>query len=118
MKYYDIHGRLLPELFNASGSFNAVGTTELQAAPGAGLHLYVTDLVVSAVTAGSSLSIREDVTGATLSGTYLTRELPHAASVSYLHFTTPIKLGENVNIGTELRVATDVSAVISGYITE
>ena len=112
----DLDGRLLTNdghPFAWTGSANTAGaeTAELQAAPGASLSLYLTDVVISS-DAVQVVRIVEE-TGV---DTELVPEIYLLASTSIvLHFRTPIRVTANKNIGYITDNAENTTILINGY---
>lgn len=115
----DLNRRLLvttthPNHFNATDNESTAQTnTALKAAPGEGLHLYVTDIVVSA-DAAQTIKFVEDTGGTPVD---VVEVLYLAADSSVvIPFATPLRLSENVDFGYTSTAAVAHSVTVNGYI--
>ena len=115
----DIYGRQLvetshPNFFDATDNQSSAQTdTELEATPGAGLSLYVTDLVISNGATAGSIKIVEDTASAVDRIESMYFGINGGAAI---HFKTPIKLTANKNLGYTSVSVTTHSVTVSGYI--
>ncbi len=116
----DLYGRLLvegehPNFWRATAAYAAAQTkTEVKAAPGSGLSLYITDIVISnGATAGTIKLIEDTASAATdvLSTLFLAINGP-----CVMQFATPLKLTANKNLGITSVTVTTHSITVSGYI--
>ncbi|MCJ7805917.1 hypothetical protein MUP46_04730 [Patescibacteria group bacterium] len=114
----DLYGRqcvetVHPNFWSATANYAAAQTAvEIKAAPGAGLSLYITDVVCSNGATAGNMKFGED-----------TASLVDKIEVMYfavnggaaLHFRTPIKLTANKNFGLTSVTCTTHSVTICGY---
>lgn len=114
----DLYGRLLvdtshPCFWSAIHDFTEAQTAhEIKATPGAGLSLYLTDIVISnGATAGNVVLLEDTAAAANKTGTMYFAINGGAA----LHLKTPIKLTANKNLGITSVTCTTHSVTISGY---
>lgn len=114
----DLNGRVLvntahPNSWNNTDNQSSAQTnTALESAPGAGLSLYVTDVIFSA-DAAQTIKLVEDTAGTpvdVLEVVYLA-----ADSSVCMHFTTPIKLTANKDLGYTSSAGVAHSVLVSGY---
>lgn len=114
----DLDGRLLvndahPYSFNATTNGSTATTTVLQAAAGSGLHIYITDILLSAGGA-QDFKIQEDTAGTPVD---IVELIYLAANSTWSHtFKTPLRVSDNVNIGVVTGQAQAYSCTVSGYI--
>ena len=116
----DVYGRQFvstdhPYYFRASEN-NATAQTnnEIVAAPGAGLSLYVTDIVVSNGATAGSIKIVEDTAGTPVVIVNETYMAINGGAV--MQFKTPLKLTANKNLGYTSTTVTTHTITVSGYI--
>lgn len=115
----DVYGRQLvetahPNLWKANDNQSTAQTnTSLEAAPGAGLSLYVTDIHMSTDTA-MNIKLVEDTAGtpADVAGPFYFAANGGMTS----NLRTPIKLTANKNLGYTSSAAGNHTLTISGYI--
>lgn len=114
----DTYGRQLvdtshPNFWSVSANYAVAQTnTELKAAPGAGLSLYITDVVCSnGATAGNMKFV--EATGAAVDKIEVMYFAINGGAA--LHFVTPIKLTANVNLGITSVTSTTHSVTVNGY---
>jgi hypothetical protein len=103
----------LDMIFDAKDSKAAAQTdTALQAAPGAGNYLIVTDIIISANGTANAIKLVEN-TASSSDRTPLFYILPD--TTWHIALKTPIKLTENVNLGYSSTVADKHTVQVSGY---
>jgi len=114
----DLYGRqcvetVHPNFWSVSANYSSAQTAvEVVAAPGAGLSLYITDVVCSNGAVAGNMKFGED-----------TASLVDKIEVMYfainggaaLHFRTPIKLTANKNFGLTSVTCTTHSVTVNGY---
>ena len=114
----DIYGRqcvetVHPNFWSVAANYSEAQTAvEVKAAPGAGLSLYITDVICSNGATAGNMKFGED-----------TAALADKIEVMYfainggaaLHFRTPIKLTANKNFGLTSVTCTTHSVTICGY---
>jgi hypothetical protein len=116
----DVYGRLLvetehPNFWTATADYSSAQTnTELKATPGAGLSLYVTDIIISNGAVAGSVKIVES-TGASPVDK-VSRIWLAINSTVVLRFVTPIKLTANKNAGVTSVTVTYHTVTMNGYI--
>ncbi|MHA2063734.1 MAG: hypothetical protein ACXABY_05045 [Candidatus Thorarchaeota archaeon] len=116
----DVYGRQLvttshPNLWDATEN-NATAQTnnQLKAAPGAGLSLYITDIIISNGATAGSVKIVEDTAGTPVDRI---EEMYFAANGGISkRFETPIKITANTDVGFTSTTVTTHSVTLSGYI--
>jgi len=114
----DLDGRLLtnashPYLFSATSNLSTAATTILIAAAGAGLSYYITDVMISSLTAQTT-KITEDTAGTPVDKIEI---IYTGANGNFSHhFATPIRCTANVNLGYITTAAVATSVTVSGYI--
>lgn len=115
----DVYGRQCvetshPNLWSATANYAAAQTdTELKATPGAGLSLYITDIIISNGPVAGNVKLVED----TASAVDILEVMYFAANGgAVLSLKTPIKLTANKNLGVTSVSSTDHSVTVSGYI--
>lgn len=96
----------------SENSASAETNNELKAAPGAGLSLYITDIVIS-TDAAISAQLVEDTGGtpATVAGPYYFA----ANGGAGLHFVTPIQITANKNLGYTTVGASHCTVEVHGF---
>lgn len=103
-----------PRLWTATADYSSAQTnTEIQAAPGASLSLYITDVVVSNGAVAGTVKFVESTAASPatkISPLYLAINGGAA-----LHFKTPIKLTANKNFGITSVTSTTHSVTINGF---
>lgn len=116
----DVYGRQYvstdhPYFFRASENNSTAQTNnELVAAPGAGLSLYITDIVVSNGATAGSIRLVEDTAGTPV---IIMNELYMAVNGgAVMQFKTPLKLTANKNLGYTSTSVTTHTITVSGYI--
>lgn len=98
---------------SATANYSAVTTNaELVAAPGAGVSIYLTDLLVSNGATAGYVTIVENTASATVKVQRLNMAANGGASIQ---FSTPIKLSTNVNLGVTSSTADDFSVTASFF---
>lgn len=102
-----------PNLWSNNTNWGAAQTdTQIQAAPGANLSLYITDVVMSAEGACNILLVRNTAASATIWGPFY-----FAANGGLVkHFATPIRLPANENLGVTSSAAVNHTVSVQGYI--
>lgn len=86
--------------------------TVLQAAPGAGLSLYITDIIISNGSTAGTVEIVEN----TASSTTILETMNFAVNGgAVINLQTPIKVTENDNLGYTSVTVTDHSITVCGY---
>jgi hypothetical protein len=113
----DMIGRLLvsqthPNLWSGTANTSSAETAEVVAAPGAGLSLYVTEIMVSALTA-QTIKIVEDAGGTPVDIVEI-MYLPANGTVT-MSLSTPIRVTANTNLGYTTTAAVATSIFFSGY---
>jgi len=114
----DMYGRQLvdtshPFAWSATDANAAAeGPTELKAAPGANLALYITDIIVSNGAVAGSIIFLHTTAGAT---TIIQPLYFGINSGSHMALKTPIKLPTNVNFGYTSTTMTTHSITVLGY---
>ena len=97
----------------ATANYAAVQTnTELIAAPGAGVSIYLTDLIVSNGATAGYITIVEDTTSAVVKIKRLNLAANGGASIQ---LATPIKFTANKNLGITSSTADDFSVTASYF---
>lgn len=116
----DLYGRqcvntVHPNFWSATATYAGAQTaTEIKAAPGAGLSLYITDVIVSNGATAGNIKFLED-TGTP--GADKIEIMYFAANGgAVIHFRTPIKLTANKNFGITSITCTTHSVTVNGYI--
>ncbi len=115
---FDLEGRQLVRTFH-SNFWSAVGdayataqtNASLKAAPGAGLSLYITDVIMSNGATAGTMKLIDGSGGATKVGTMYFAITGGAA----LHFQTPIKLTANTALCLTSVTVTTHSVVVNGF---
>ena len=97
----------------ATGNYSSVQTnTELVAAPGAGVSIYLTDLLISNGATAGYITIVEDTTSAVVKIPRLNLAANGGASIQ---FATPIKFTAAKNLGITSSTADDFSVTASYF---
>jgi len=101
-----------PNLWSNNNNYGAAQTdTQIQAAPGAGLSLYITDILMSAEGACNILLVRATAGSTTIYGPFY-----FAANGGLSkHFATPIRLPVNENLGVTSSAAVNHTVSVQGY---
>jgi hypothetical protein len=87
-----------PNLWVATGTYAAAQTdVELKAAPGAGLSLYVTDVIFSNSDVAGNMLLEVDTASAKT--VVVTKKYMPTTSTVSMHFNTPIRCAANKNLG-------------------
>lgn len=104
-----------PNLFSATDNQSTAQTnTQLQAAPGANLSLYITDIVISNGATAGNVKIVEDTSGTPVDIVEIMYFAANGGAA--LHFTTPIRVTANTNVGYTSATVTTHSITMNGYI--
>lgn len=116
----DVYGRQFvetthPNLFSATDNQSSAQTnTQLKAAPGAGLSLYITDIVVSNGATAGNVKFVEDTAGTPVDRLEIMYFAANGGAS--LSFKTPIKITADKNFGYTSATVTTHSITISGFI--
>jgi hypothetical protein len=121
----DGNGQLLVNPFNVGGGWkvwhniaaaDAVHTNvELKAAPGAGLSLYITDVIISnSSTAAMTFALDEDGGGASAAPVMGSIYVPVSSNV-HLRFATAVKLTANLSLEFTNTGQSNASLTICGF---
>ena len=98
---------------SATANYAAVTTNaELVAAPGAGVSIYLTDLLVSNGATAGYITISENTASPTVKVQRLNLAASGGASIQ---FSTPIKLTANTNLGVTSSSSDDFSVTVSYF---
>lgn len=114
----DLYGRqcvetVHPNFWSAAANYAAAQTSvEVKAAPGAGLSLYITDVVCSNGATAGNMKFGEDTAGLVDKIEVMYFAVNGGAA---LHFRTPIKLTANKNFGLTSVSCTTHSVTVCGY---
>lgn len=116
----DVYGRQFvsthhPNLWDAADNQATAQTNKaIKAAPGAGLSLYITDVIVSNGATAGNIKFVEDTAGTPVD---LIEVMYLAANGGApLHFNTPIKVTANKDFGYTSTTVTTHSVTVCGYI--
>ena len=115
----DVYGRQFvetahPNLWSATANYGSAQTnTAIKAAPGAGLSLFITDIVVSTDTAGS-VKFLEDTASAKTDKVELMYFAANGGIA--MPFKTPVKLTANKDFGITSTIAGNHSVTVNGFI--
>ena len=115
----DVYGRqcvetVHPNLWSATANYGEAQTaTELKATPGAGLSLYITDIIISNGPVAGNVKLVEDTASAVDKLEVMYFAINGGASLT---LKTPIKLTANKNLGVTSVTSTNHSVTVSGYI--
>ena len=97
----------------ATANYAAVQTNaQLVAAPGAGISIYLTDLIISNGATAGYITIVEDTTSAVVKIQRLNLAANGGASIQ---LATPIKFTANKNLGVTSSTADDFSVTVSYF---
>jgi hypothetical protein len=114
----DLNRRVLvntrhPRGFSANENHTTAQTNnELQAAPGAGLHIYITDVTINADTAGNLKLVSNTASPTDRYGPWY-----YAANGGLTkEFLTPIRLPDNQNLGFTSVASGNHTVSVQGYI--
>jgi len=101
-----------PNLWSNNNNYAAAQTdTQIQAAPGAGLSLYITDVAMSTDEACNIKLVRATAGSTTIWGPFY-----FAANGGLIkHFSTPIRLPANENLGVTSSAAVNHTISVQGY---
>jgi hypothetical protein len=101
-----------PNLWSNNNNWGAAQTdTQIQAAPGASLSLYITDIEMSAEGACNITLVRNTAASVDIFGPFY-----FAANGGLTeHFTTPIRLPANENLGVTSSAAVNHTVSVQGY---
>ena len=102
-----------PEDNEGAGRKAAETNTALLSAPGSGLHLYITDIVVTALTA-QTIKFVEDTGGTPVDVVEIL--YVGANGLHQINFNQPLRLSENVDFGFTSTATVATSVTVSGYI--
>jgi hypothetical protein len=111
----DVYGRQAvvthhPNFWRADGKWGAAQTdTSVKGAPGAGLSLYITDIVMSTDTAGS-MTMQDEDNAIVVPLMYFA-----ANGGAAMHFRTPLKVLSNKALEIDTVIAGNHSVLVSGY---
>ena len=112
----DVYGRqyvepVHPNRWSVNGNYSAAQTdTSLKAQPGAGLRLYITDVVAS-VAGACNITLQDEDNTVVVPTMYFA-----ANGGAALHFTTPIPMGANKALEIDSSAAVNHSILVNGYI--
>ena len=116
----DVYGRQFveishPNLWKATDNQSTAQTnTQLKAAPGAGLSLYITDLIVSNGATAGNIKFVEDTAGTPVD---VIEVIYLAANGGFVtNFKTPLKITANKDFGYTSATVTTHSVTVLGYI--
>ena len=116
----DVYGRQFvetthPNLWSAVDNQSTAQTnTALKAAPGVGLSLYITDVIVSNGATAGNIKFVEDTAGASADKIEIMYFAANGGAV--INFKTPIKITANKDFGYTSVAVTTHSITISGFI--
>lgn len=104
---------IISNLFDATDNQSSAQTdTALVSAPGAGLSLFITDLIISNGATAGSVKIVEN----TASSTDVIELMYFAINGGMTkHFDPPLQISENVDVGYTSATVTTHSVFISGF---
>lgn len=103
-----------PNLWSASENHSSAQTNnELKAAPGAGLSLYVTDVIISNGATAGDIKLVRDTSGTPVD--ILENLYVAVNGGAVINFTTPIRLPANINLGFTSTTVTTHSITVNGF---
>jgi hypothetical protein len=104
-----------PNLWNTVASYVSAQTdVEIKATPGAGLSLYITDIIVSNGATAGTVQFEEATAGAKTKRTAILYMASN--SVSSMQYMTPIRITPATNFGIVSTIVTTHSVDVHGYI--